>query len=195
MQVLALGMSRSGTESLRRALQILGYDHVYHGFDIIESTPMTWKAWTLLGRRKFTMHNPPTGDSRIGREDFDAILGHCEAVTDQPCALFAPELIKAYPEAKVILNYRSPDAWYRSIINAFFGIHAWLRTYVLIWFHPVLYWSARYGIDIFTPFFYGSLAHHGKWVYEEHSARVRGLVPAEKLLEWRVEDGWEPLCR
>lgn len=24
---------------------------------------------------------------------------------------------------------------------------------------------------------------------------IRGLVPKERLLEWSVEDGWEPLCK
>src|SRR5699024_173281 len=143
----------------------------------------------------FARQDPGTGDSGIGREDFEVLLGHCEAVTDQPCALFATELVKAYPEAKVILNYRDVHAWYGSIVNAFVGINHWLMTYVLIWFHPTLYWMDRYGHDVWNPYFYGSVIHHGKWVYEEHSAKLRGLVPAERLLEWRVEDGWEPLCR
>ena len=195
MQVLALGMSRSGTESLRRALQILGYDHVFHGFDMIESIPMSSKSWVLLGRRKFAIQNPVTGDSGISREDFDALLGHCEAVTDQPPSIFAAELINAYPEAKVILNHRDVDSWYRSSVNAFMGLQSWLRSNVQIWIHPTLYWDARYAYEVFQPYFHGSFVHHGKWVYEEHSAKVRGLVPSERLLEWTVADGWEPLCR
>ncbi|KAI9368051.1 hypothetical protein BJX61DRAFT_525687 [Aspergillus egyptiacus] len=196
MQVLALGMSRSGTESLRRALIILGYDHVYHGFDMSESTPMQWKEWAVLGRRKFgltgTTHK---GDPLITRDDFDSILGHSEAVTDQPCAIFAADLIKAYPEAKVILNHRNVDSWYESITALILPHARGFWYHVLPWFQADMYWAVQYTIHCFNMHFYGSLERNGKWVYEQHSATIRGLVEPEKLLVWKVQDGWEPLCR
>ena len=40
-----------------------------------------------------------------------------------------------------------------------------------------------------------AVRRNGKWIYREHDAMVRGLVPPENLLEWSVEDGWEPLCK
>lgn len=196
MQVLALGMSRSGTESLRRALIMLGYDHVYHGFDMSESRPMQWKQWALLGRRKFgltgTSHK---GDPRISREDFDQILGHSEAVTDQPCSIFASELIKAYPEAKVILNHRDVDAWYESITALILPHARGFWYHVLPWFQADMYWAVQYTVHCFNMHFYGSLERNGKWVYEQHSATIKGSVEPERLLVWRVQDGWEPLCR
>ncbi|KAL2863981.1 sulfotransferase family protein [Aspergillus lucknowensis] len=196
MQVLALGMSRSGTESLRRALIILGYDHVYHGFDMSESTPMKWKQWALLGRRKYgiagTTHK---GDPELSRADFDAIIGHAEAVTDQPCAIFAPELIRCYPEAKVILNYRDVDAWYDSITALILPQARGFWYHVLPWFQVDMYWAVQYTIHCFNKFFYDSLERNGKWVYEQHSATIKGLVEPDRLLVWRVQDGWEPLCR
>lgn len=195
MQVLALGMSRSGTESLRRALIILGYDHVYHGYDTIEDYGVIgWKPWTMLARRKFGKHGQ-NGDSGIGREDFDELIGHCEAVTDQPCAIFAPELIKAYPEAKVILNYRDTESWYRSGYETNARIAAWFNPLFMVLFSAGLYWNIRYTTDCFFPYFYGSLFDHGKWVYEEHSAKIRGFTPSDRLLEWTAKDGWEPLCK
>lgn len=96
MQILALGLSRSGTDSLRAALEILGYDHVYHGFDVgVDNGAEVRKAWTELGRRKWG----PSKDARaITRKDFDRLIGHCEAVTDQPCACFALEVSRWYIE-------------------------------------------------------------------------------------------------
>lgn len=45
-------------------------------------------------------------------------------------------------------------------------------------------------------FFRGSFHANGKWVYEQHVALIKGLgLPNDRLLEWSVEDGWEPLCR
>jgi hypothetical protein len=39
------------------------------------------------------------------------------------------------------------------------------------------------------------LVSNGKWIYREHCAMIRGLVPQDRLPEWAVEDGWEPLCK
>jgi hypothetical protein len=36
---------------------------------------------------------------------------------------------------------------------------------------------------------------NGKWIYWEHCDMIRGLVLKDRLLEWNVEQGWEPLCR
>ncbi|KAF9892094.1 hypothetical protein FE257_002500 [Aspergillus nanangensis] len=191
LAVLALGMSRSGTESLRRALTILGYNHVYHGFDIPESNPPTWKAWVQLGRRKWGQHE----SQPLARADFDALMNNCDAVTDQPGALFASELIREYPEALVILNKRDPEAWHRSIRNTFGVTMAGFAYRVLPYFDAQLYWRKRYYVEVLEAAFYGSIARHGQWVYEDHCAKVRGMVPAERLLEWTVQDGWAPLCQ
>ncbi|RDW64466.1 sulfotransferase family protein [Aspergillus mulundensis] len=196
MAVLALGMSRSGTESLRRALQILGYDHVYHGFDMSENTPMQWKQWALLGRRKYGIGSEQkhSGDPGITRADFDEILGHAEAVTDQPCSIFATELINAYPEAKVILNHRDVDAWYESICALILPHARGFWYHVLPFFQADMYWAVQYTVHCFNMFFYGDLKRNGKWVYRQHFDTIRGRVEEERLLVWTVGDGWGPLC-
>lgn len=74
------------------------------------------------------------------REDWDKLLGHCRAVTDVPSMCFAPELIEAYPEAKVVLSARDPDAWVQSIDNTLFKIcKAPVR-----WFICMFEWHLRY---------------------------------------------------
>ena len=95
MKVLALGLSRTGTESLKFALEKLGYNGVYHGLDIKGNQAM---VWTQLWDAKTV---PPT--KKIGAVDFDKVIGNCEAVTDAPCCMFAKELVDAYPDAKVRL--------------------------------------------------------------------------------------------
>ena len=50
---------------------------------------------------------------RFGRAEFDKLLGHCQAVMEMPCFVFAEELIAAYPEAKVIVTTRTIEDWYR----------------------------------------------------------------------------------
>ncbi|KAF9892068.1 hypothetical protein FE257_002474 [Aspergillus nanangensis] len=195
MRVLALGISRSGTESLARALRILGYDHVFHGFEIWERTPMLWKTCALLGRRKYCSLGTIPGHSGVTREDFDLLYGDCEAITDQPAPQFARELIAAYPEAKVILNTREMDAWHRSLCTVLRPLTTGVVYHVLPWFNADLYWERQFVRDCLGPFFHGSWERHGKWVYEAHSAMVRGSVAKERLLEWTPEEGWGPLCR
>jgi hypothetical protein len=102
LQVLAVGLSRSGTDFLRDVLLKLGYEHTYHGFDATGSVH-DLRSWSLLGRRKW---NGKGGERELNAKDFDTIIGECSAVTDMPTAAFTAEMITAYPDAKVILNTR-----------------------------------------------------------------------------------------
>lgn len=96
LQVLALGLSRCGTESLKFALEELGYNGVYHGYEI---TGQQCMEWTRLWDRKIAR----PGENVVGLEDFDRLIGNYEAVTDAPCNMFGVELIQTYPNAKVWL--------------------------------------------------------------------------------------------
>jgi hypothetical protein len=69
-----------------------------------------WDIWTVLAQAKYE-GDPATIN---WRKEFDGLLGHCEAVTDTPPADFGPELVAAYPEAKVVIVQRDFEAWERS---------------------------------------------------------------------------------
>lgn len=164
--------------------------------------PHRMKGWVNLARRKFYGRND--GDCHISAQEFDALLGHSVAVTDAAASCFAPELIAAYPDAKVVLNMRDLDKWHASATkNLCDAVNDHWFKYLLTWFHPTLWWmyhchqrtlwprlfrcpgsSLRSGVEV-----------NGKWIYREHCAMIRGLVPKDRLLEWRIEDGWEPLCK
>lgn len=133
----AVGISRSGTESLREALFELGYDHTTHGFDTM-GPPCTLEAWYNLDRKKYTS---PGGDANVSAQDFDQIIGHCMAITDLPAARIAPELIAAYPDAKVVLNTRDVDSWYRSFNETmvYWDRNAVDFDWVKSWFWSVFY--------------------------------------------------------
>lgn len=94
MEVLVLGVSRTGTSSTREALKILGFRDVYD-YDY-----MTWhwghaELWSKAIRAKWEGGPPMT------RDDWDTLLGRCRAVVDNPANLFGKELSEVYPEAKV----------------------------------------------------------------------------------------------
>ncbi|KAI6849851.1 hypothetical protein KC332_g2641 [Hortaea werneckii] len=206
MQVICPGFPRSATESLQVALLKLGYDHTFHGYDILFEVPHRMQAWTKLARRKFD--GADDGDCTITAAEFDELLGHATAVVDTAGSVFASELIAAYPEAKVILNHRrNLDAWQASCLANLGPVN----TSRMIWLTSVFtaygYWSwqffFRYALQgVFRAGTSGSLGvldhamrKNGKWIYREHCAMIRGMVPPERLLEWSVEDGWEPICK
>ena len=93
MKVLALGISRCGTESLKIALEDLGYKGVYHAYDVEGPQVM---VWTRLWDAKVA-----GSENKVGVEDFDRLIGNHEAITDALGCMFAKELIEAYPGAKV----------------------------------------------------------------------------------------------
>ena len=107
MRVLALGLSRCGTESLKLALEELGYQGVYHGF---ETTGSHSVSWCKLFDRKFKEQG------RVAREDFDRVIGDFEAVTDVPCNMLGEEMIAAYPDAKVETRHSYALQWCSAVI-------------------------------------------------------------------------------
>ncbi|QPC71150.1 hypothetical protein HYE68_001902 [Fusarium pseudograminearum] len=194
MQVLCVGPPRSGTESLQTALLTLGYDHTYHGWDIVYENPPAASKW----------FGSVDGNTNITKEDFDEILGHCVAVTDAAASVFAAELIAAYPDAKVVLNYREDlDAWHESAIKTLLSVWDNWLIFALSCLGKELFWVWHVYRRFMWPGLFRALdgdidsgiERNGKWVYKEHCNMIRGLVPKERLLEWTVQDGWEPLCK
>lgn len=107
-----------------------------------------------------------------------------------------PELIEAYPDAKVIVSERDPEKWYASF-EATVGrsMNDWAIT-VLAFFDPFF-------LGHFTPFIavmprmFGHIMdpEHIKQSYVNLHEEVRQLVPEDKRLEYHLGDGWEPLCK
>ncbi|KAL5364409.1 hypothetical protein BJX96DRAFT_178920 [Aspergillus floccosus] len=106
MRVLALGLCETGTESLMEALRILGYNEAYHGWVALFNNPRDYAMWQRGLRAKYD----GIGEA-FGREEIDRLLGHWQAIWDIPGLCFSEELIKAYPEAKIILTVRDMDEW------------------------------------------------------------------------------------
>ncbi|KAF4454271.1 hypothetical protein F53441_3272 [Fusarium austroafricanum] len=202
MEVICVGPPRSATESLQAALLKLGYDHTYHGWDIVHEYPNYSAKWVQLCRKKW--FGPMDGNTTITKEDFDEVIGHSVAVTDAAASVFAAELIAAYPDAKVVLNTRKDlDAWHASAMKTLVGVNKSWAFYILSWLSKDCFWAWHSYERFLWPGLFRALdgnivtgiGRNGKWVYKEHCNMIRGLVPKERLLEWSVEDGWEPLCK
>ncbi|WP_233507847.1 sulfotransferase family protein [Spongiactinospora gelatinilytica] len=186
MKVIGAGIGRTGTLSLKAALERLGYAPCFHGRHVLDH-PERLAAWQAAADGE--------------RVDLPALFDGYAASVDWPGAAFWRELVAAYPQAKVILTVRDSQSWYDSVaktIYPMFGSSADPRAAEALRVVP--------GLDVMTdftrrliwdgPFFGGRFEDrdHAIAVFEEHNAAVRREVPAERLLVIEPGSGWEPLC-
>ena len=111
MKVLALGLGRTGTASVRTDLQEFGFKDCYHMMSASVENPPDCLMWSDALAAKYD------GVGSFGREQWDQLFGHCQAVCDWPCVAFAKELIEAYPDAKVLVTTRDVDSWHASTMK------------------------------------------------------------------------------
>ncbi|KAK3304741.1 uncharacterized protein B0T15DRAFT_419070 [Chaetomium strumarium] len=211
MRVICVGLPRTGTESLQQALLALGYSHTYHGWDIVydESGGAGYApGWVRLARKKWCNDISGKGEGEvegvITAAEFDELLGHSVAVTDAAASVFAAEMVAAYPEAKVVLNMRRDvDAWERSLRKTLVHANQSWGFWIASWLDKECFWAWHVYERFLWPLLFrapdGDMARaiegNARWVQREHCNMIRGLVPKERLLEWYIEDGWEPLCK
>ncbi|KAE8395832.1 P-loop containing nucleoside triphosphate hydrolase protein [Aspergillus alliaceus] len=193
MKVLGLGLCRTGTDSLREALRTLGYANPYHGYSCLEN-PDDCAHWYSALSAKYDGIGKP-----FGRKEFDMIIGECQALCgDFPVACFGPELIKAYPEAKVILTYRDVEEWHQSVgrtVHYLVSSRLWAagaRVARALGMQSA--WVRPTWLKIWEGFFEGDFQNNGRRAFCEHYMLIKRLVPARNLLIFHVREGWRPLC-
>ena len=209
MKLLCLGLSRTGTQSLREALFRLGYNDVYHQTNFNQNRDYDAQMWVEAYRKKFEVgRGGSRWDTAQWRRFFDAALGHCMAVSDVPCVTFWRELMEAYPEAKILITVRdSPEAWYASImetvmfmLGGLFG-NGW-RPWMVRRFMPtnpsMEYTRLLLKYDdacssCFQDHLHGT--RDGIYAYSRHNAAVQALAKQQgrEVLIFNVKQGWKPL--
>lgn len=190
MEVLCLGPGRTGTDSMRVALKTLGFDDCYHGYACVHENPPDNYMWNRAMDYKLE------GKGTFGKTEWDQLLGHCRAVSDLPCVLFSQELIETYPDAKVILTHppKGFDRWYKSCCDTIVNFrNDWKRT-AFGFVNAEHRLTRNTFFRSFDAFWRRSYKQNAREVYEDHCARVRRLVPPERLLEYDVTENWGPLC-
>lgn len=181
----------------------------YHWVKMVENPPDT-VLWAEALESKFD----PTKQNRMAldRGDFDHLMGHVGACTDQPAAVMAEELVAAYPEAKVILVERDVDKWYESfsstviagfenpvipfvtkIDRTFLG--PMFRLFDLASKHYFHVQEKREFWCMNNPAHFEQLRQNAKAAYRAHNELVKRVTPPERLLLFKLEQGWNPLCK
>lgn len=195
MRVIVCGVQRTGTLSVRHALYRLGLYDCYHMHDVRHNPSTDGALWIRALRAKYAGDGDP-----FTRDDWDGLLGRCQAVADIPAALFGPELAEAYPEAKVVILNRDPESWYESVrgsIHADRPLPFKIRMLFCLLLNPAVRAWARFGMCM------GSLAMGFKHASERDKALAwydrtykgfRDEIPADRRIEYSVRDGWAPLC-
>lgn len=171
LKVIGAGFGRTGTLSLKLALEQLGFGPCYHMVEVFKNPQAV--GWWI--------------DAADGRPDWEKIYQGYSATVDWPNATFYAELADSYPDAKVILTERDPEAWFRSTQATIFAQAP----------PPTAGPFAEMYEKVIARLFDGRMHDHDHVidVYKRHNAEVRKRIPAERLLVYEVAQGWDPLCR
>jgi hypothetical protein len=170
LRVVGAGVGRTGTTSLKVALERLLGAPCYHMIEVF-THPDHVGRWLAAGRGE------PV--------DWRALFRGYAAAVDWPVAAYWPEVSAAFPDAIVLLSVRDPASWWKSASSTIFPASREARGE---WKEMTdVMWSRHFTLALDDEA--ASLE-----AYARHNADVRARVPNERLVEWRASDGWGPLC-
>ena len=179
LEVIGAGFGRTGTLSLKVALERLGFSKCYHMMELFqhpEHVPM-WAA-----------------GHRGERVDWEQLYEGYRATVDWPSCNLWKEHAALWPNAKVILSTRDPDSWYRSVMSTIYRASSGMRFAE----DPNLRRMGEWVNEIVWQYVFDGRVEdraHAIAVYNAHVERVKATIAKDRLLVFEAKDGWEPLCR
>jgi len=192
VKVIGAGFGRTGTRSLKAALEDLGFGPCYHMSEVI-AEPSRVRQWLDVGEGR--------------RSDWDEIFAGYHSALDWPAASYWRELAEHHPGAKVILTVRDPAQWYTSISETIFAgalaerrklplRRRVVRRLIALRAPDFALYPRMARATVFDRIFDGRIGDrdHVIEVFERHVAEVKAAIPPERLLVFAPGDGWEPLC-
>ena len=188
LDVIGAGLGRTGTTSLKTALERLGFGPCYHMIELFQH-PEHIETWRAAARGEAV--------------DWEGPLANYRSTLDWPGAPFYEDMMEAYPRAKVILTVRDPDRWYESTRNTIYEMSLTMSSPLLSLASRIvpLIRNIRRSTGIVEDLAWRKLfggrfedREHAVSVFHEWNEGVKERVPAEKLLVYDVKEGWGPLC-
>ena len=178
LKVIGTGFGRTGTASLKDALDMIGFGPCYHMREVFENADHIpyWQAAV---------------DGTL--PDWEPIMGNYASSCDWPACSFYETLMQANPDAKVLHTVRDPEKWYESALATIYPLSSRLQNDA----DPVRVAHFRFVNQlIWQGHFKGRFEDksYAIEVFQQHTAAVKRIVPAEKLLVFDVKEGWGPLC-
>ncbi len=186
LKIIGAGFGRTGTLSLKAALEELGFAPCYHMTEVF-SHPHHVPYWLAAAEGE-----------PVNWKD---VLENYQATVDWPGCDFYAELMCVYPDAKVLLTVRDPERWYESVSSTIYPMSKRV-TDPLTRFIGTLVAPDRIKVAkminalIWQKTFAGRFEDKGfaLEVFQQHIEEVKKNVPPEKLLVYDVKQGWGPLC-
>jgi hypothetical protein len=190
IQVIGAGMGRTGTMSLKHALEALGYMKCHHMIEVIgDESGSQFNFWKTY--------------YKTGKVDHEAMFKGYTSVVDFPGSIFYKDLMAQYPDAKIILTVRDPENWYKSVSDTIYPVPRGFKrimmkavglfnskvrhiSKVLDWVDEMI-WS-----DMFEGKFPDK--QYALKRFTDWNEEVKKTVPADRLLVFDIKEGWEPLC-
>jgi hypothetical protein len=189
LKVIGAGFGRTGTWSTKAALNQLGFP-CYHMSEVLGNKEN--KSHLNFWRK---VANSPPG----AQQNWSQVFAKYQATVDNPGCCVWRELLAAYPDAKVLLTLhpRGAEAWYESTMDTiYFSENMW-QFKVLEWLTP---FGRKFGDMthklIWQRSLRGAMSDKAKAIsrYNAYVDEVKAGVPADKLLVFKVDQGWAPLC-
>jgi len=185
LRVVGAGLGRTGTHSLKVALERLLGAPCYHMAEVFKR-PQDIPVWNAA------IKGEPI--------DWRALFADYAAVVDWPAAAFWPQIAEVFPDAIILLSVRDADGWWKSASGTIFSMGLrkprpdddagrGLPSHLPPGFPQMVSGMFR---DTFSPDYLEEAA--AKAAFDRHNADVRKRAPANRLVEWRVTDGWAPLA-
>ena len=176
MHVFGVGVGRTGTYSLKLAMNRLGLGPCFHMEEVLKNQSMQVPLWN---------------SALNGSPDWQNIYDGFESAVDWPTAAFYRELIKEYPSSKFVLTRRSPESWVASFGSTIYKLLAGkneaspeLRDWLQMAESVIAATGFPSGLDS------DGLAK----AFVAHNDAVIATIPAHQLLIFEVKEGWGPLC-
>jgi Sulfotransferase domain len=200
LKVIGAGLARTGTMSLKLALEQLGFGPCHHMTEL-RSRPDLGKLW----ERAF--------DAAL--DDFEDIFESYHSTTDMPASVIWKELAEHYSNAKVILTVRDADSWLASAKATIFApadaspetldpkLQEQLRTIERMMHKMWRFELGALGFPLADDVMRLSsrtelitrLTAVMPSVFQRHNERVERICEPHRLLIYEVSKGWEPLCK
>ena len=177
LKVIGAGVGRTGTYSLKLAINQLGFGPCHHMEEVLHNMPVHVPLWSA---------------AVAGKPDWSQIYDGYESAVDWPTACFFRELVKEYPSAKFVLTQRDPERWADSFGSTIYKLLAGrdqAPEEMRAWLDMANDVIAKTG---FPP----NLDRDGLIeAFIAHNDAVKEAIPASQLLVFEVKQGWEPLCK
>lgn len=181
LKVIGSGFGRTGTLSMKMALEQLGYSPCYHMVEVMSDN-----------RRAKDWYQIACGE----KADWRKVMDGFNATVDFPACLFYRELMEAFPDAKVVHNVRDPERWYQSAYETVFQFDRTAPKWMQRLLKPLGHRIEMARRLLWQGLFDGKFENreHAIEVFRRHTDTVINTVPPERLLVFDVKEGWQPLC-